>query len=228
MPERLTLRLRPSIQLLEAKQLLSAGAHITHLLDAKAGSDASDLGFAATTLAASRSGAPEFIMNRITNPTPFNARLSPPFMQVLVQSTRPVPGAEYNVLSLSVRNSTARTFDARNGFSVKVTGQHLSFPILTGAERWKPGQVIVFYILTKKYYPLRPVVAAGFQFNFASGTAIPGPSGIFLRIKYNPATFSRVLDWIVTRGPGAKGHELGLPDTAIWEFLSAKTDIVPL
>jgi hypothetical protein len=55
---------------------------------------------------------------------------------------------------------------------------------------------------------------------------IPGPSGIFLRLKYNPATFARTLDWIVAFGPGAEGGagaKLGLPDTAINMLVSAKT-----
>jgi hypothetical protein len=171
-----------------------------------------------------------FTLFRITNPAPNTSLLIPPFQQVLVQSTMPQPGKLYNVLSVSVRNGTARTFDASSGFAVRVTGQTQSFPILTGNQRWKPGQVFVFYVLTKKYYPLRPITGAGFEFNLggSNGTAVPGPSGIFLRVKYNPTTFPRLLNWIVAHGPGSKGHQLGLPDTAIWEFVSAKTNIIPL
>src|SRR5262249_28405268 len=87
----------------------------------------------------------DLTLYRIINPNPFNAQLIPPFRQVLVQATKPVPGAVYNVLSISVRNGTARTFDASNGFSVRVTGQSTSLPILTGSDEWKPGQVMVFY-----------------------------------------------------------------------------------
>ena len=78
----------------------------------------------------------------------------------------------------------------------------------------------VFYVLTKQYYPPRPIVSDGFEFNLAGsrGIAIGGPSGIFLRIKYDPARFPRMLDWIVTRGPGAYGHRTGIADTAIWQF----------
>jgi hypothetical protein len=88
--------------------------------------------------------------------------------------------------------------------------------------------VIVLYILSKKYYPLSPQVAAGFQVNLGgrSSTLVPGPSGIFLRLNYNPATFARTLDWIVAFGQGAqlgKGPKFGLPDTAINEFVSART-----
>ena len=126
------------------------------------------------------------------------------------------------MLSVSVRNSTRQTFDAESGFAVRLTGQTRSFPVLTGTQTWKPGQVMVFYVLTQKYYPVRPATSAGFEFDLAGsrGVAVPGPSGIFLRVKYNPARFPRTLDWIVAHGPGSKGHELGLPDTAIFEFTS--------
>jgi hypothetical protein len=170
----------------------------------------------------------KLVLFRITNPTPFNARLVPPFDQVMVQSRPPVPGKVYNVFFVSVRNQTRRTFDASDGFAVRLSGQARahSYPILTGAEQWKPNEVKVFYVLTKEYYPVRPITSAGFQFKLGGkngGIAIPGPSGIFLRVRYNPETFPRVLDWIVAFGPGAKGHELGLPDTAIWAFGAPRT-----
>jgi hypothetical protein len=210
------LKFRPCLERFEPKQLLNAGP-------------------SATPSAQQTPLAGGLTLFRITNTSfPLTVNLAPPFQQVLVQSANPVPGAVYNVLSVAVRNGTARTFDASSGFSAKVTGQSQSqsVPILTGTEQWKPGQFIVFYILTKKYYPLSPITGAGFQFNFAPGLkAIPGPSGIFLRIKYNPATFARTLDSIVAFGPGAEGGagpKLGLPDTAIWEFTSAKTDLIPL
>src|SRR5262249_48743928 len=134
-------------------------------------------------------------LERITNPTPVNAQLNPPFQQVLVQSLQAVPGKGYNVVFISVRNSTRRTFDPASGLTVRVTGHPpgQSFPILTRAQQWKPGQVLVFYFLTKKYYPLTPPQSAGFEFNFVLPrvVAIPGPSGFFQRIKFNPATFAR-------------------------------------
>ena len=46
------------------------------------------------------------ILQRITNPTPTNAQLIPPFQQVRVQTRTPLTGSVYNVLSVSVRNST--------------------------------------------------------------------------------------------------------------------------
>ena len=87
---------------------------------------------------------------------------------------------------------------------------------------------MVFYVLSKKYYPLSPQVSAGFQLEAGGriSTMVPGPSGIFLRLPYDPATFARTLDWIVAYGPGAEGGagaKLGLPDTAINELVSAKT-----
>jgi hypothetical protein len=60
----------------------------------------------------------------------------------------------------------------------------------------------------------------------ARSVAIPGPSGIFLRLTYEPSTFARTLDSIVAFGPGTqggKGVKFGLPVTNIYEFLSAKT-----
>jgi hypothetical protein len=146
---------------------------------------------------------------------------------VLVQAEKPVPGQVYNVLQISLKNGTAQTFNAKNGFAVRVTGQRHSFPILTGNETWKPKQVIVLHILTKKYYPL-PQVSGGFIVNLggASSTLIPGPSGIFLRVKYNPATFARTLDWIVAYGPGnqgGQGAKYGLPNTSSYEFVAART-----
>jgi hypothetical protein len=101
---------------------------------------------------------------------------------------------------------------------------------LTEGDEWKPGEVRVFYVLTKKYYPLRPVTSAGFQFDItgSKGIAIPGPSGIFLRVKYDPARFPNVLNQIVAFGPGSKGHHLGLPDTSIWEFIPSRIYTVPL
>jgi hypothetical protein len=184
--------------------------------------------------ASSNSG---FTIFRITNTAfPLSVHLNPPFQQVLVQSRQPVTGRVYNVLSLAVRNGTAQTFDEGSHFAVRVSsngsGASRSFPILTGDQQWKPGQFIVFYVLTKKYYPVSPEVSGGFEFSFAPGvTAKPGPSGIFLRVTYRPSTFARTLDWIVAHGPGAqggKGAELGLPDTAIWEFVSSKTVLEPL
>ncbi len=89
---------------------------------------------------------------------------------------------------------------------MRFPGNPTFFPILTGNEQWKPGQEFVFYVLTKKYYPMPSQVTSGFQFILggASSIAIPGPSGIFLRLKYNPATFDRTLDSIVAFGQGRK------------------------
>src|SRR5262249_35308365 len=153
---------------------------------------------------------------------------TPPFAHVLVQTRQPVPGQVYNVLYVVVRNGTLQTFDASSGFQIRFPGQRQPTPILTGNQQWKPGERIVFYVLTKKYYPLPSEVTSGFEFNLggARSVATPGPSGIFLRVQYRPATFDRTLDWIVAFGPGAQGGagpKLGLPDTAIYEFVSAKT-----
>ncbi len=139
----------------------------------------------------------------------------PPFQQVLVQHTQPVPGQVYNVLYVAVKNGTAQTFTAADGFTVRLPGNSGggrgvsdAFPVLTGDQVWKPNTWMVFYVLTKKYYPLSPQVAAGFQLDAGGriSTMVPGPSGIFLRLTYNPATFAKTLDWIVAYGPGAGGR----------------------
>ena len=133
------------------------------------------------------------------------------------------------VNDVAVKNGTSQTFNASTGFTVRMTNQPRSsaVPILTGTEQWKPGQVIVLYVLTKKYYPVS-FVAGGFQLDLGgrSSTLIPGPSGIFLRLKYDPATFSRTLNWIVAFGPGNEsgaGSQLGLPNTAINQIVDART-----
>ncbi len=213
----------------EAKQLLSAGSLTTHVVSAKDGPQALALrsadssgphkasGEIPTSQATPRvhhqrrkpapAGAFGYLAFRVTN-TPWQTpyKLIPPFQQVLVQSVQPVPGQVYNVLSVAVKNGTGQTFTASNGFSVRMTNQPRSFagfPVLTGDQQWKPGQILVFYVLTKKYYPVS-FVAGGFQFDLGgrSSTAIPGPAGIFLRLKYDPATFARTLNWIVAFGQG--------------------------
>ena len=227
MSERPTPKFRPAVERLEEKRPLSGGAAAAHHLaspKAAAGAPASP--------EVSAAGKPTFgyLVYRITNPTPFNDKLVPPFSHVLVQTRLPTPGRVYNVLFVAVRNGTAQTFTAADGLGVRFPGQPAFLPILKGDQQWKPGQEFVFYVLTKKYYPVPSVVTSGFQFNLggAKSTAIPGPSGIFLRLNYNPATIDKVLDWIVLHSPGVPGGpagiRLGLPDTAIYEFVSAKTN----
>ena len=149
-----------------------------------------------------------FLGFRVTNPDiKVNYKLNPPFKQVLVQPEQPVAGQTYNLLQIAVRNGTSQTFTASNGFTVRLNVNHNEvFPVLTGSEQWKPTQVIVFYILTKKYYPL-PQTYGGFQLDLGgrSSTLVPGPSAIFVRLKYNPATFANTLNVIVTGGQGNQG-----------------------
>ncbi len=258
MRERPIIKFCPGLELLEVKRPLSVSASAAPFVNLKAGSGSlaprpaetpgapGALGALPGNRAAqSGDGSPPvnadqsisamavkpnfgYLVYRITNPNRFNNKLIPPFGHVLVQSRQPVPGQVYNILYVAVRNGTARTFDASSGFSVRFPGQLTSIPILTGTEQWKPGQDFVFYVLTKKYYPLPSQVTSGFEFDLggARSVAIPGPSGIFLRLKYNPATFDRTLDAIVAFGQGAQGGagvKFGMPDTAINEFVSAKT-----
>jgi hypothetical protein len=250
MRPRSIMRFRPGLEQFEAKQLLAAGSLTTHVVSTKDGSRALALHSAGTSSAhttvatshvgssvqdARRQPAPigtyGFLAFRVTN-TPWQTpyKLVPPFQQVLVQGGQPVPGQVYNVLDVTVKNGTAQTFTASNNFTVRLTNQARSFagfPILTGNEQWKPGQILVFYVLTKKYYPVSSV-GGGFQFDLGgrSSTAIPGPSGIFLRLKYNPATFANTLNWIVAFGQGnqvGRGAQLGLPNTSINQIVDART-----
>jgi len=221
MRQRSTMRFRPGLEQFEEKQLLSAGSLTTH-----AGPQTKDL-----RRQPEPAGAFGYLAFRVTN-TPWQTpyKLVPPFQQVLVQSGQPVPGQVYNVNDVTVKNGTSQTFTASNDFTVRMTNQPRSFggfPILTGNEQWKPGQVIVLYVLTKKYYPVS-FVAGGFQLDLGgrSSTLVPGPAGIFLRLKYDPATFARTLNWIVAYGQGnevGQGAKYGLPNTSINEITDART-----
>ena len=155
---------RPAIEQLEAKQLLSAGS-LAQILAAKHDPGALTIHSAGTSSAqvappTSRSatrhkrralrhtpappGAVGYLAFRVTNTphqTPY--KLVPPFQQVLVQAEQPVPGQVYNVLDVTVKNGTSQTFNASNGFTVRLTNQPRSFsvPILTGKTRsGSPGR----------------------------------------------------------------------------------------
>jgi hypothetical protein len=215
MRKRPILRFRPGLEPLEAKRPLSALA--------AAAADSHQL-----RPAVSHVPNHGYLVYRITQPNRFNNKIVLPVTPVLVQAPQPVPGQVYNLLYIAVRNGTAKTFDASSGFRVRFPQQPHSFPVLTGSQQWKPGKEFVFYVLTKKYYPPPNPVTNGFEFDLgnARSVGIPGPSGIFLRLKYDPATFDRTLDAIVAFGPGVEGGagvKFGIPDTALYEFVSAKT-----
>lgn len=239
MPDRPIVRYSPRVEGLEPKRLPSGLAPADPAIQALAARRAAARG------GIERAGAPQdeaprvepqaakpttgFLVYRITNPTRFNNVLKPPFDQVLVQRERPVPGQTYNILSIAVRNGTNRAFDVGDGLEVKFPQQAYDTPILTGDRRWEPGEWMVFYVMTKKYYPLPSQVTSGFEFNLggARSVAVPGPSAIFQRIKYDPAKFPRQLDAITAFGVGAQGGrgvKYGLPVTNIYEFVSARTD----
>ncbi len=236
MRERPTPRFHPDLERLEAKQTLSAGAstaHVVHHLKARPPAQtapptvpkAADGGTIRASAVLPKSG---FLVYRITNPSGFPPNsLKPPFGHVLVQASQPVPGQVYNILEIAVKNATNQTFDASSGFFVRLPHQRY-FPILTGDEKWRPGQDFIFYALTKKYYPIANQVSGGFEFKLAGAwsVAVPGPSAIFLRVKYDPATIDKILNFAATQGPGAQGGAgipTGLADTAIWAFDSVKS-----
>jgi hypothetical protein len=247
MSERVNYRFRPGLERLEAKQTLSASPALASLAHHGAGArtapphsvspPAPHQGAGGSQAGADSSISADairqyrgFYVYRLTNPKLFNNHIDTPTAgHVLVQNTQPVPGQVYNVLQIAMRNGTARTFTSSDNFYVKLSGQHHLTPILTGNQVWKPGQWFIFYVVTKKYYPIENQIKGGFIFllDGAKSWAIPGPSGIFLRLRYNPATINRTLDWIATKGPGAQGGiglTYGLPDTAIYEFVAARTE----
>jgi hypothetical protein len=227
----------PGVERMEARQLLSASRLATHGANPESGTaalaghsvDGPGAHSMAGDITSKRSSLPRaFLAFRITNPKLQPVNLIPPFQQVLVQSRQPVPGQVYNLLYIAVKNATGQTFTASNGFQVRLNNQgrpHL-YPILTGTQQWKPNQWIVFYVLTKRYYAVS-FMPGGFELLLGGrrSTLVPGPSGIFLRLKYNPATFARTLNWIVAFGQGAQlglGSKFGMPDTAINEIVAAK------
>jgi hypothetical protein len=249
MRQRPLVKFHPCLERFEEKQLLSASPMTSHAANLATGSKGSALHVAETRVAqraavksthdagTKRRGTAGigYIAYRITNPTYRQVNLRPPFQHVLVQNAKPVPGKTYNLLYVVVKNGTGKTFTASDGLTARIPGnsgnhavKEKGFPILTGNEEWKPNQWIVLYILGHKYYPLSPQVAAAFQIQAGgrSSTMVPGPSGIFLRLKYNPATFAKTLDWIVAYGQGAQqgaGSALGMPDTAVNILVSAGT-----
>lgn len=248
MPRRRTRAFHPGLERFEAKQLLSAAAGTAHVVppDGAVATKAVPPLPTEGARGLGKHGHPvsptlpnHFLIYRITQPTYRPVHLIPPFQQVRVQHIRPVPGQVYNVLFVEVMNGTTQTFTAANNFKVRLpgfTGTHRvvdsAFPVLTGNQVWKPKTWIVFYVLSKKYYPLSPQIAAGFQLDTGgrSSTLVPGPSGIFLRLTYDPAKFAQQLDWIVAYGQGAQlgpGAALGLPDTAINILVASKTDRPP-
>ena len=248
MPQRPIKKSLPGLERLEEKQLLSAGASTRPLASLESGPRALTSRPADTSSAPTASenavkpdtgqnvATPDgkkptkgFLLYRITNPDRYNRGLNPPFGQVLVQPNLPVAGHEYNILAVVLRNGTAQTFNASSGFYVRFPTSNYTVPILTGNEQWKPGQRFVFYVLTKKYYPLASEVAGGFIFDLggARSVAVPGPSAIALRITYNPSTFSSTLDHIIVFGQGNQGGAgaiYGLPNTQINQFVFAATN----
>jgi hypothetical protein len=247
MRQRPIVRFRPDLERFEEKQLLSAGATAAHARAAAlkdgaavpanhAGSSPDSTPKARATGSRGGTAGAGYIAYRITNPNDRPVHLVPPFQQVLVQATQPVPGQVYNVLQIAVRNSTAKTFTAADGLTVRLPGftgtrrvPGNAVPVLTGNQTWAPKTWIVFYALSHEYYPLSPQVAAGFQLQVGgrSSTLVPGPSAIFLRLKYDPATFAKTLDWIVAYGQGAQlgvGSKTGIADTAINVLVSAGTN----
>jgi hypothetical protein len=207
-------RFRPVVERCEEKQLLSAvAATATPLPTPGAG----------TVL---RPPIPAQIEHkykffRITQPNPINANPLPPFEHVFVQTPQPQPGTVYDVFSIGVRNGTPQTFTSADSLYVKLSNEKQWFPVLTGAQTWKPGQEIIFYTLTHRFYPVPNTVTNGFEFevNGSFGTFLGGPSATFQKITYTtPERLGKALDYILIRGSGSYRHRLGLPVTNLYQF----------
>ena len=231
MHRRAALKLSPGLERLEAKQMLSGGA-LPRVGSDHAASEAARVASTADSVKTTINPAAlpkKFLGFRITNPKIPQVNLIPPFGQVLVQSQKPVPGQVYNIMYVAVKNGTGQTFTSSSAFVVRFPnkkGAH-EFPILTGGATWKPQQWIVFYVMTKQYYPLTQI-QGGFQFDLGgrSTTLVPGPSAIYQKLIYNPANFAKKLNSIVAYGQGAQlgvGPPTGMVDTAINTFVGGKT-----
>ena len=164
--------------------------------------------------AAAATAGTGYLAYRVTNPTSYPLDLVPPFQQVLVQKAQPVPGKVYNILYVAVKNGTAKTFTAADGLTVRVPGftgtkrvAGNSVPDPDGERGVEAGPWIVFYIMGKKYYPLSPQVAAGFQIQAGgrSSTLVPGPSGIILSSSMSRPRSLKSSTSNVAYGQGAQG-----------------------
>jgi hypothetical protein len=128
---------------------------------------------------------------------PASGSLVPPFAQVQANAFAPVPGAVYNVFSLTVRNGTSRTFAAGSGFSVAVSGQGGAQAFPQGNGTWQPGQVMVFYAFTNARFP------TNFTFNL-NGSIQQVPANLNLGIQYQPSSFPSVLNSIAAQSVGGR------------------------
>jgi hypothetical protein len=110
-----------SLERLEDKHLLGAGALATRIAAIKAERQAS----AICTINPTTGLPVGFLGFRVTNPSiQVNYKLEPPFQQVLVQPEQPVAGQTYNLLQIAVRNGTGQTFTASNGVTVRLNVNH--------------------------------------------------------------------------------------------------------
>jgi hypothetical protein len=133
---------------------------------------------------------------------PDSGQLVPPFGQIRADLTPLVPGSVYNLTFLTVRNGTSQTFNAASGFTVQLPGQGGFQPFLQGKSQWKPGGVIVFYVLSTSQFP------GSFSFKF-NGPAQEKPNNISYNIQYNPTTFPGTLNAIVAQSVGARYRLVG-------------------
>lgn len=197
MHQRPTPKIHPTLERLEEKRLPSTGLLTTPFLNPRSGFQPADALGSLRVVSDCPRNQPGRTRLGTFDLIPDTGSLVPPFVQVRANSISPVPGATYNLAFLTIRNGTTRSFNAQSGFAVKVTGQQTARPFPSGSQQWKPGEVLVFYILTKDTFP------PSLTFNFA-GSKEERPTNIQFNIQYRPNTFAGELNAIVARSVGAR------------------------
>ena len=168
-----------------------------------------------------------YLLFRITNPNTYNKTLRPPFNQVLVQTQQPVPGQVYNILFVVGEEWHGTNLQCEQWFLCEDPSISCDLPILTGNEQWKSGQQIVFYIMTKKYYPLPST-----RFMTDSSSTWPARgrsefrdhresiSGSNTILPHSPTR--SIISSALVKAQGGGGVRFGMPRHFINEFLPRK------
>jgi hypothetical protein len=135
MSHRRIVRFRPGLELVEPRQLPSAGP-LTAATATRATGPVLASGDSGVQHPPISPGA-GYLAFRVTQ-RPY--KMVPPFQHVLVQSNPPVPGQVYTLNFIALKNGTAKTFDASSGFTVRLNNQTRghAYPILTRDQQWKP------------------------------------------------------------------------------------------
>ena len=160
--------------------------------------------------------------------------LRPPFQQVLDASpTKPVPGQVYNVLYAQCQERDCATFDSERQ-TARVRLQRTAVPLRrvisdpAGNEQWKPQAIALrSTFCTTKYYPGKPDGGRRISCSASppgSWTLVPGPSAIFAQdpvrsSERSPGRLTGSSRYGQGAQLGPRSAKLGMPDTAIKEFV---------